>query len=102
MKTIRRPARSAGRAAAHVATAALALALYACGAEAPGTAQPLTAQSTAALDIHPNYAQGRPTAQSSTGWGSDSSRAVDGNTDGNWQDGSVTHTGYEANPWWQV
>jgi len=30
------------------------------------------------------------------------SRAVDGNTDGNFDDGSVAHTGYEANPWWQV
>ncbi|MFX0203382.1 MAG: discoidin domain-containing protein, partial [Candidatus Hodarchaeota archaeon] len=29
-------------------------------------------------------------------------RAIDGNTDGNWRHGSVTHTKDEANSWWQV
>src|SRR5205085_12401854 len=30
------------------------------------------------------------------------SSAVDGNTDGNFSHGSVTHTGLDANAWWQV
>ena len=30
------------------------------------------------------------------------SNAVDGNTDGNFADGSVSHTNQEANAWWQV
>jgi hypothetical protein len=49
-----------------------------------------------------NLALGRPTRQSSTAYGSDSSLAVDGNTDGNWADQSVTHTGFDANPFWEV
>ena len=39
---------------------------------------------------------------SSTGWGGTASRAVDGNTDGVWDNGSVAHTGKQANPWWEV
>src|SRR5436309_11734342 len=31
-----------------------------------------------------------------------SSSAVDGNTDGTFFDGSVTHTNQDANAWWQV
>jgi RHS repeat-associated protein len=49
-----------------------------------------------------NLALGKPTTQSSTEWGGVASRAVDGNTSGNWNDGSVTHTGTEGAPWWQV
>ena len=49
-----------------------------------------------------NVALSKPTAQSSTGYGGSSSRAVDGNTDGNWNRGSVTHTNHESNPYWQV
>ncbi|HMQ50064.1 MAG TPA: discoidin domain-containing protein [Saprospiraceae bacterium] len=30
------------------------------------------------------------------------SNAVDGNTDGNWANGSVTHTTQETQPWWEV
>ena len=51
----------------------------------------------------PNLAVGKAATQSST---SDSttgaSKAVDGNTDGNFNDGSVTQTNFESNPWWQV
>jgi hypothetical protein len=54
----------------------------------------------------PNLAQGKTAAQSSTlsGYGSltAASNAVDGNTDGNFNDGSVTHTNLDANAWWQV
>src|SRR5260370_77855 len=54
----------------------------------------------------PNVAQGKAATQSSTlsGWGSmaAASNAVDGNTDGNFIHGSVSHTNQDANAWWQV
>jgi RHS repeat-associated protein len=52
-----------------------------------------------------NLAQGKTATQSSTlsGYSTDGpSSAVDGNTDGNFFDGSVTHTNDDANAWWQV
>jgi hypothetical protein len=49
-----------------------------------------------------NLALGKTATQSSTGWDSPAGRAVDGNTDGNWYNGSVTHTGYDSQAWWQV
>jgi hypothetical protein len=49
-----------------------------------------------------NLALNRPTVQSDTLWGGYSSRAVDGNTSGNWSDNSVTHTAVQNNAWWQV
>lgn len=49
-----------------------------------------------------NVALGKPTSQSSTDYGGPSPRAVDGNTNGVWDSGSVTHTGYQSKPWWKV
>jgi hypothetical protein len=52
-----------------------------------------------------HLAIGKPAAQSSTLSGQDTASAraaVDGNTDGNFFNGSVTHTNLETNPWWQV
>jgi hypothetical protein len=52
-----------------------------------------------------NLALGKATSQSSTLPGAataGSASAVDGNTDGNFFDGSVTATNLDANPWWQV
>ncbi len=50
-----------------------------------------------------NVAQGKLATQSSTYGGfAVASRAVDGNTSGNWNDGSTTHTNYDAQAWWQV
>lgn len=49
-----------------------------------------------------NVATGKAATQSSTGWDSPASRAVDGNTDGNWYNGSVSHTDYNDQAWWQV
>ena len=39
--------------------------------------------------------------QSSTGWGGVASRAIDGNTNGNYGSNSVQHTN-DSDPWWQV
>jgi hypothetical protein len=49
-----------------------------------------------------NLALGKTASQSSTVLGATASRANDGNTDGNYADGSVSHTNYENQPWWQV
>lgn len=50
----------------------------------------------------PNIAVGKPTSQSSITAGGISSRAVDGNTNGFWGGGSVTHTSGMGEDWWQV
>lgn len=44
----------------------------------------------------------RPTVQSTTMGYCDSSRAVDGNTNGNWSYKSCSQTSLQENPWWQV
>lgn len=50
-----------------------------------------------------NLALNRAATQSTDpGWGGPASKAVDGNTSGNWLDGSVTHTNYDNQAWWQV
>jgi len=49
-----------------------------------------------------SLAFGKTVSQSSTALGADASRAVDSNTNGNWNDNSVTHTNFEHQPWWQV
>ncbi len=59
--------------------------------------------SLAEVQVKPrNLALGRPVSQSSTTHNAVAARAVDGNTDGDFFKGSVTHTGTEAQPWWQV
>jgi hypothetical protein len=45
---------------------------------------------------------GKTATQSSDLFGGVASRAVDGNTDGNYGNGSVTHTNSNMNEWWQA
>lgn len=49
-----------------------------------------------------NLAVGTTASQSSTYDVAGAWRAIDGNADGNWWHSSVTHTLFEASPWWQV
>jgi len=49
-----------------------------------------------------NLAFGRSATQYNTGFGGTADRAVDGNTDGNWANNSVTHTFLDYQNWWQV
>ena len=70
---------------------------------APGTASssplaPVEPQATGET----NLALGKPATQSSTAYDSPASRAVDGNTDGYWSNGSVSHTDDNYQAWWQV
>ena len=49
-----------------------------------------------------NVAMKKKAAESSIGDNATASRAVDGNSDGDWVNGSVSNTTLEDNPWWQV
>jgi cytochrome c peroxidase len=49
-----------------------------------------------------NLAKGKPTTQSSTELNGAASRAVDGNTDGDFYKNSVSRTAQQAQPWWDV
>lgn len=92
--TLRNPAPSAAALLAIAASLA-----FGCSAEPDGERSSNTAEP---IDVRPNWALGRPATQSSTGFGGAASRAVDGNTDGKFFDGSVTHTNFDAHPFWQV
>lgn len=65
-------------------------------------------ENTAELDVDSlnisggNLAYGKVATQSSTNFAGVASRAVDGDTSGNWGGLSVTHTQNESNPWWEV
>ena len=49
-----------------------------------------------------NLALNKTATQVSTGWNAFAPRANDGITDGVFDNGSVSHTNYATNPWWQV
>lgn len=49
-----------------------------------------------------NLALGKATQQSTSGYGGDARRVVDGNSDGTYGSNSVSHTTLQAQPWWQV
>lgn len=49
-----------------------------------------------------NHARGKTARQSSTAFSGDAHRAVDGNADGIYANGSVTHTDRNAQAWWEV
>ncbi len=49
-----------------------------------------------------NFAEGKKASQSSTGYGGDPQRAVDGKPDGNYWANSVSHTNNSPQEWWQV
>lgn len=49
-----------------------------------------------------NVAMHGKAKQSSTDFGGEARRAIDGNTNGDYNANSVCHTGLEDNPWWEV
>ena len=61
-----------------------------------------TNESTPAPTISINLALNKEATQSSLAYGGEATYAVDGNTDGTFQNDSVTHTETEAQAWWQV
>lgn len=61
--------------------------------------------SLAEVKVRPfrsNLASSGVASQSSTLYGAGASRAIDGSTEGNYSNGSVTHTASQAGAWWQV
>jgi F5/8 type C domain len=73
-------------------------------ASSPATAQDVRWGEMLAAAAPVNLALGKPATQSSDlgdGTGT-AAKAVDGNTDGNFFSGSVTHTKQDAQAWWQV
>ena len=55
---------------------------------------------------HPPFSSlvsvGMPASQTMEGWGGEARKAVDGKTDGIYDDQSCTHTEKKANNWWKV
>lgn len=67
-----------------------------------GTAESEIATLTV-VDPSLNVALKKPARQSSdSAWNGPASRAVDGNTDGKWDNGSVSATATQNDPWWEV
>ncbi len=60
----------------------------------------VTVRSDAVVPL--NLALGKPAWQSSNQFGKDGTEAVDGNTDGNWNNGSVSCTDGTPQPYWEV
>ncbi|MFK8009738.1 MAG: Ig-like domain-containing protein [Saprospiraceae bacterium] len=63
---------------------------------------PLAAPDFSCDSFVENVALGKSTSQKNTSSGGVSSRAVDGDTNGNWGGGSITHTSNTYEPWWEV
>ncbi len=70
--------------------------------ELDGASRILSLAEVEVLENGKNVALGRKASASSVLADGVPERAVDGNTDGTWSNGSVTHTAHEDNPWWEV
>jgi hypothetical protein len=75
-----------------------------CGAndDAAADFEDSTAEGEQAFTGDTNLALNKPATASSTTHGAYPSRAVDGNTNGDWSANSVVHTDVNINPWMQV
>lgn len=71
--------------------------------ELPGKQRTLTLAEVQVLSEGQNAARKGKASQSSTAHGGVASRAIDGNTSGNYNDGTATHTQEGTDePWWEV
>ncbi|HYT87857.1 MAG TPA: HEAT repeat domain-containing protein, partial [Gemmataceae bacterium] len=71
--------------------------------ELPGNKRTLTLAEVQIFSNGVNIALRGKASQSSTAYGGDAQRAIDGNTSGAYGDGSQTHTKENSkNPWWEV
>jgi len=85
-------------AAALLATAVITSLLWTAS---PATAATITNNAVMFGDVVLDRS-GMTASQSSTGSGGSPGRAIDGNYNQTWGANSITHTGGEASPWWQV
>jgi hypothetical protein len=71
--------------------------------ELPGDGKILSLAEVQVFSGGANVARAGKARQSSTDFGGEAARAIDGNTDGDYyRSNSVTHTLTESNPWWEV
>ncbi len=68
----------------------------------PGAQRILSLAEVEVISDGENAALGAKASQSSTAFAGPAFHAVDGNTDGDYEQMSVTHTATEADPWWEV
>ncbi len=61
-----------------------------------------TTVKTFSDDFLSNVSRYKTASQSSTVYGGEARLAIDGDTNGAFSNGSVTHTAYELNAWWEV
>lgn len=66
------------------------------------TSEIVVEEDTTTPEAVTNIALGKTVQQSSTAYGGKASRAIDGDTDGIWRNGSVSHTAAEAQAWWEI
>jgi hypothetical protein len=71
--------------------------------ELPGDGKILSLAEVQVFSGGTNVARAGKARQSSTDFGGEAARAIDGNTDGDYfRSNSVTHTLTESNPWWEL
>jgi len=70
--------------------------------ELPGTQRILSLAEVQIFDNSGNVASQGKASQSSTDGGGDASRAIDGDTNGNFDAASTTLTKSQDNPWWEI
>ncbi len=70
--------------------------------ELPGADRILSLAEVQAFSGINNVAAKGKATQSTTAFGGDASRAIDGKTNGNYEKNSVTHTAQSKDPWWEV
>jgi hypothetical protein len=70
--------------------------------EIPGTQKMLSLAEVEVLSGDRNLALKGAASQSSTDFNGPANLAVDGNTNGDYGKGSVTHTAISDNPWWEI
>ena len=68
----------------------------------PGKRKSLALAEVQIFSNGKNVARTGRARQSSTGYGGKAQFAIDGNTNGEFEEGSVTHTATSTNPWWEV
>jgi hypothetical protein len=68
----------------------------------PGQARTLNLAEVQVFSGGANVALAGKAAQSTTAYGGDAHRAIDGNVSGVWESQSISHTDEQSDPWWEV
>ena len=68
----------------------------------PGAGKMIHIAEAQVFQGNENIARKGKASQSTTAFGGDAAKGIDGNTDGHFVSGSVTHTAESDSPWWEV